>query len=346
MRGWLFIIFFFYAGAAAQAQDSIFLFSYFTGNGEDGLHLAYSKDGYHFTALHKGQPLLKPAVGKDRLMRDPCIIRGGDGQFHMVWTVGWQGQGIGYASSPDLIHWPVQKYIPVMEHEPAARNCWAPEITYDPEEGLYMIYWATTITGRFPETLAAGDDGYNHRIYYTTTRDFKNFSETKLLLEPGFNVIDATIQKSGNSYIMFLKNETRRPAEKNIRLAFAEELTGPYGAPGPPVTGNYWAEGPTAARLEDNWIVYFDKYVKGRMGAVVSEDLERWKDVSRRVRFPKGTRHGTIVKISGKEFETLKNANVSAPLKYSRHSRQSPPRLPGSFSAAPSAVAEPGKAVE
>jgi hypothetical protein len=55
-------------------------------------------------------------------MRDPCIIRDKDGIFHMVWTVSWNEKGIGYAWSRDLINWSQQKYIPVMEHEPEARN--------------------------------------------------------------------------------------------------------------------------------------------------------------------------------------------------------------------------------
>ena len=32
----------------AQQTDSVFLFSYFNNNGKDGLHLAYSNDGYNF----------------------------------------------------------------------------------------------------------------------------------------------------------------------------------------------------------------------------------------------------------------------------------------------------------
>ena len=154
-------------------REEFYLFSYFTGNGEDGLHLAYSQDGLTWTALNRGRSVLEPAAGVDRLMRDPCIIRGGEGRFHMVWTVSWNEQGIGYASSEDLIQWSEQQYIPVMEHEPEARNCWAPELYYDDREERYMIYWSTTIPGRFPDSDSTGDNGYNHRIYYTTTEDFR-----------------------------------------------------------------------------------------------------------------------------------------------------------------------------
>lgn len=71
------------------------MFSYFKGNGEDGLHLAYSVDGMKWTALKQDSLFLKPVVGKEKLMRDPCIIQGRDGCFHMVWTASWQDKGIG-----------------------------------------------------------------------------------------------------------------------------------------------------------------------------------------------------------------------------------------------------------
>ena len=84
-----------------------------------------------------------------------------------------------------------------MADEPAAMNCWAPEIFYDDQKKQYLIFWATTIPGRFPATETSGDNGLNHRIYYVTTNDFTSYSKTALLYDGGFNVIDATIVKSG-----------------------------------------------------------------------------------------------------------------------------------------------------
>ncbi|MVM30543.1 family 43 glycosylhydrolase [Spirosoma sp. HMF4905] len=296
----------FVAGSVlAQKYPPIYLFSYFKGNGEDGLHLAYSTDGYQYQALKRDSSFLKPTVGQDKLMRDPCIIRGHDGRFHMVWTVSWKEKSIGYASSADLIHWTEQQNLPVMAHEEGARNCWAPEITYDYRSGQYMIYWATTLMGKFPETQDAAENAYNHRIYYTTTTDFNSYSPTKLLYEPGFNVIDATIQRNGDQFVMFLKDETRTPPQKNLRLAFSNSLTGPYSKAGSPITGKYWAEGPTVAKLIDLWIVYFDKYTEHTYGAVTSTDLKTWTDVSDKVSFPKGTRHGTVLTITKEELARL-----------------------------------------
>lgn len=295
----------FFSLAQNAATDPVYLFSYFKGNG-DGLHFAYSYDGFVWKTLKNDTIFLKPAAGKDKLMRDPCIIRGKDGKFHMVWTVSWNEKGIGYASSSDLLQWSEQQYIPVMEHEKEARNCWAPEITYDDQKDEYLIYWATTITGRFPQKDTAAESRYNHRMYATTTKDFKSFTPTKLFYEPGFNVIDASIVKNKrNHYLMFLKNETRWPEEKNIRLATSKSLGKKFSAPSKPITGKYWAEGPTALKIGGQWIVYFDKYRDHAYGAVSSSDLKNWTDISEKITFPKGMRHGTVFTVSKEEFEKL-----------------------------------------
>ena len=161
-------------------------------------------------------------------MRDPCIIRGADGIFHMVWTVSWNDKGIGYASSADLIHWSEQQFIPVMQQEDSARNCWAPEITYDAKKKQYMIYWATTISGKYKADPKV-ESGYNHRMYYVLTKDFKTFSKTKLLYDKCFNVSDATNVPDGKRFIMFLKDETRELAQKNIKSATSKKLNSVYG---------------------------------------------------------------------------------------------------------------------
>ena len=288
------------AGKKSNAKW-VYLFTSFRGNGEDGLHLAYSYDGYRWTDLNK--VFLSPKIGKSKLMRDPCIIQGPDGTFHMVWTTGWGEKGIGYAHSKNLLNWSQQKYIEVMAHEPDAKNCWAPEVYYDQAKKQYLIFWATTIPGRFPETEKKGDN--NHRMYYVVTKDFESFSRAKLFYERGFNVIDSTIIRDGSRHLMFLKDETREPAEKNIRLATAPAAEGPYSKPSEPITGEYWAEGPTAIKTADTWLVYFDKYRKHNYGVVTSKNLKNWTDVSDKLEFPKGSRHGTILQVSNQILERL-----------------------------------------
>ena len=293
--------------AGAFASDSVYVFSYFKNNGQDGLHLAYSADGLKWKALKNDSSFLTPAVSRDKLIRDPCIIRGKDGLFHMVWTVSWNDRGIGYAQSRDLVNWSAQAFIPVMQHQDSARNCWAPEITVDPKRNRYLIYWATTIRGRY-NADAKVENGYNHRLYYTLTRNFRHFSKTRLLYDKGFNVIDATIVPDGKRFVMFLKDETLHPEQKNIRVAFSKKINKRYGSPSLPITGKYWAEGPAAMHLDGTWVVYFDRYRDHRFGALQSPDLVNWKDISSEIALPPGIRHGSILKISREEFEVVQAA--------------------------------------
>ncbi len=286
-------------------EQEVYVFSYFKGNGEDGLHLAVSEDGLKWKALKGDSSFLQPQLSSDKLMRDPCIIQGVDGLFHMVWTISWHEKGIGYASSKDLIHWSEQKLIPVFSNIEGVRNCWAPEITYDPIRKEYMIYWASTIEGRFTETKEKEEGNLSHRMYAVTTKDFQIFSDTKLLYDYGFNVIDATILFHEGKFMMFMKDETLNPPQKNIRIAYADQLTGPYSAPSVPITGDYWAEGPTVLRKDGMWIVYFDKYKDGKYGAVTSTDLVHWNDISDQVSFPEGTRHGTVFTVKSSLLKDL-----------------------------------------
>ncbi len=106
----------------AEDSASALLFAYFKGNGEDGLHFAHSPDGFTWRPVNNGQPLIKPTVGRDKLMRDPHITVGPDGTYHMIWTTSWKEPVIGYATSRDLIRWSEQRAITPMSHEPGARN--------------------------------------------------------------------------------------------------------------------------------------------------------------------------------------------------------------------------------
>ena len=287
-------------GAGEGEEGTVYLFTSFRGNGQDGLHLAYSADGYKWTDL--GGTFLKPKVGKSKLMRDPCILRGPDGVYHMVWTAGWWEKGIGYAHSKDLVHWSEQQYIEVMAHEPKAKNTWAPELFHDDVKKRYMIFWATTIPGRFPETDREGD--HNHRMYYVTTKDFKAFSKTKLLFNPGFNVIDAIVLKLSGEYLMILKDE--RKGQKVLRMARASQPEGPYGKVSEPFTTD-WVEGPSAIRIGGEWFVYFDHYHSPHYyGAVKTKDFKTFTDVSKKMSFPRGHRHGTVLAVPKKVLDGLK----------------------------------------
>jgi hypothetical protein len=288
------------------SEQPVYLFSYFNGNG-DGLHLAYSEDGKTWNALGSDSIYLKPELGKDKLMRDPCIVQDDAGTFHMVWTTGWWDQGIGYASSKDLKNWSAQLNIPVMEKFEGTKNAWAPELFYDKKDKTFYIFWASTVPGAFPEVpTSESEKGLNHRMYFTSTKDFKSFTETKVYFDPGFSVIDCAILEKDGQYHMFLKNENSNPPEKNIRLTSAAQPFDFPTAVSESITGDYWAEGPAPLQVGDSVYVYFDKYRDKKYGAVRSKDLVNWDDVSEEVTFPKGIRHGTAFAVPRKILEGLK----------------------------------------
>ncbi|WP_432382159.1 glycoside hydrolase family 43 protein [Duganella sp. P38] len=302
------------AHGAARAADA-YLFTYFIGNGEDGLHLAASRDGYRWDKLGQGRSFLKPEVGTARLMRDPCIVRGPDGTYHMVWTSGWKENNIGYASSRDLIHWSAQKELPVMAHEAGALNAWAPEIIYDDRRGEFLIFWASTVPGKFPQTDGSSEDKYNHRMYATTTKDFATFTPTRLFYDPGFSVIDATFVRANGKHYLLVKDETRSPPRKYLQVAGAPDLQGPFGTLSAPISApGVWVEGPTAIQIGADVIVYYDAYMDKHYGALRSRDLMHWEDVSKQMHFPdEGTpqrmRHGTVIAVPEQLIERIRKAN-------------------------------------
>ncbi len=304
----LFACFTFLFLAIVRGQEKAYLFSYFINDSKDGLHLAYSRDGLKWEPLNEGNSFLIPSVGKDKLMRDPSICQAPDGTFHMVWTSSWTDRIIGYASSSDLLHWSEQKAIPVMMHEPTAHNCWAPELFYDGPSKTYYIFWATTIPGRHKQVATSeSEKGLNHRIYYVTTKKFKKFSKTKIFFDPDFSVIDAAIVKDvNNELIMVVKNENSNPPEKNLRVTKTKNIKDGFPvAVSAPITGDYWAEGPAPLIVGDYLYVYFDKYRDHKYGAVRSKDCVHWEDVSDKIVFPKGTRHGTAFTVDSKVLDSL-----------------------------------------
>jgi len=285
---------------SCAAKKDVYLFTSFHEPATDGLRLLYSFDAYHWTDLNHS--FLKPEVG-DKVMRDPSITQGPDGVFHFVWTSAWKGNsGFGYAESKDLIHWSEQKVINVMANEPTTVNVWAPEVFYDDEGQQFIIVWASTIPGRFP--IGTETDTNNHRLYYTVTKDFKTFSESKLFYDPGFSAIDAEITKRAkNDYVMVVKDNTR--LNRNIKVAFANSALGPYTKASEPFTGNF-TEGPTVAKAGDNYLIYYDAYREKIFGAVSTKDFKTFTNITKQVNVPEGHKHGTIFKTTKKVLNKLK----------------------------------------
>ena len=314
--------------ASTAPEPPVYLFATFNEPATNGLRFAYSFDGYHWSNVPG--VFLAPHAGPSRLMRDPSLLRGPDGTFHLVWTTGWRGDlGFGYSCSTDLVHWAEQRFIPVMTNEPTACNVWAPELFYDdgswrssrreeaqtekeksepPYVGCYIITWASTIPGRFPDGLEPRTN--NHRMYFTTTRDFQSFTPAKLFLDPGFSVIDCQIVKDTSRYVLLLKDNTR--PQRNLRVAYSDSPLGPWQEISPPFTAQF-TEGPSALKLGEDWLIYYDAYQTHRYGAARTREFKTFTDVSSEVSFPDGHKHGTALRVPRAILDGLLSKAAAAP---------------------------------
>ncbi|WDF69077.1 glycoside hydrolase family 43 protein [Sphingobacterium oryzagri] len=284
----------------ASCQRDVYLFTSFREPANEGLRYLYSKDAYHWTEIPG--VFLKPELGSQKIMRDPSMLRDKHGVYHLVWTIAWKGdQGIGYARSNDLIHWEERKIIPVMAHEETTVNVWAPELFYEEEQDQFVIIWASTIPYRFPKAAEAEDN--NQRMYYTTTKDFKEFTPTKLFADPGFSIIDAVIVKKNKSdYVLVLKDNSR--PNRNLKVAFADNALGPFTDVSAPFS-DYLTEGPSVVKVDDQYLIYFDSYGSKSYEAVSTKDFKHFEKINNKISVPAGHKHGSIFKASQKDVKRL-----------------------------------------
>ncbi len=302
MRFKLSILYFLLLITLASCSSKAYLFTSFHEPADAGLRMLYSNDGKHWTDLDT--VLLQPKVGNQKVMRDPSMVQGPDGTFHLVWTSSWRGDlGFGYASSKDLLHWSEQQFIPVMKHEPTTVNVWAPELFYDDEAKQYIIIWASCIPGRFERGIE--EDSNNHRMYVSSTNDFQNFSETKLFFDPKFSVIDAVIVKrKKDDYVLVLKDNTR--PERNIKVAFGKSPLGPWDNVSKTFS-DHFTEGPSVVKLKDEWLIYFDSYRKKIYETIATRDFIKFENAAKKITIPEGHKHGTIVPVKRNFLKLLRH---------------------------------------
>jgi hypothetical protein len=278
----------------------MYLLSYFTADSE-ALHLAVSLDGTQFTALNGGRPVIESQVGA-KLLRDPFIGVGPDGLFHLLATDGWTSPHFVHATSPDLWHWSEQRLLPGMAGVPGACNAWAPEFFRDRCSGLYHLIWSSVVE---PGEEMSGRDwqgtGQDQRIWHTTTTDFLTFGDPAVFFDPGYPVLDATVQPMGDRYVMAFKDERGFndivTPHKNILLTSFERPGGPFTAPTGPVSPSP-VEGPSLFERDGEWTLIFDHFLEGRYGAVSTRDFNTWAPAD--IDLPAGTRHASVTHLEGR----------------------------------------------
>ena len=293
----------------AQKPDP-YLFAYFKEPGNQGIYLALSRDGLHYTPLNDGNPWLlaadprpNPKEGED--MRDIFLTRAPDNTFRAVWTWNWTGNSLGTASSPDLIHWSEQKQVPIMQDFPNVNNVWAPETYWDNAKKQWLLIWSSSMKGS-PE---------GNRIWSSLTPDFTTFSKPTVFFDPGYVVIDATIFHAPNQpYRLIFKEQTNDPLTYNERVATSPNLEGPWSN----ISGfinESWSEGPSAIEVGDRVVVFYDHYraPRAKFEAVATRDWRHWEDITSETSLPAYCKHGSFLRITEAEASKLEQRHDPPP---------------------------------
>ncbi|MGC3960948.1 MAG: hypothetical protein QM813_24335 [Verrucomicrobiota bacterium] len=172
---------------------------------------------------------MKPHVGNGKIMRDPSIMRGPDGTLHLVWTTRLERQrfGFGYAHSKDLVHWWEQNFIPVMEHEPAAVNVWAPELFYDDETEAVHHLLGFDDSGPLPRSSRSRTTTITGCTtpLHTTSKPSRRRNYFSIRTSSMIDCHDCS-KDARHAYVLVLKDNTR--PQRNIHVAFGKTALGPW----------------------------------------------------------------------------------------------------------------------
>ncbi len=331
-------------GNEADRDYAAYVFPYFTGESTDDgekIHMAVSQknDPNSWYTLNDGKPILESTLGTKGL-RDPFLIRSQDGSKYYLLATDlkmYGGGSFGDAQetgshslmiweSSDLINWSQQREVKVASDN--SGNLWAPEAHWDPVTEQYIVYWASAL---YPDDVPADQRDIKNsyqRMMYSTTKDFKDFSEPKVWIDerqgPGLGMIDSTVAEVGDTFYRLTKDE----GDMSVRMESSSELLRTQGVSegdgwdmvtehigvGQP---NPWGgtftsgEGPTMfpSLTDDNWYLMIDQpSYHGGKGYMVFEtdDLAGgdWTSVPD-AKLPTSPRHGTVLPITADEQQAL-----------------------------------------
>ena len=153
--------------AQANKPDSVFLYTYGTSSfeGRGGLRAAWSPDQENWNLIGANYSFVGSDYGvwgREKRMISPCVLRGQDGDWHLLFSVNEYDGVLAHASSPDLIHWKPQNYYTLM---PKGENLLRISARYSPHNETYTIDWLS------------GNETQGYRLYSTRTKDFKTYTE-------------------------------------------------------------------------------------------------------------------------------------------------------------------------
>lgn len=314
-----------------------YFFAYFAGERyTDGEQVYFGasrgNDPLHWDDLNDNKPVLTSALG-EKGVRDPFVVRSPEGdKFYLVATdlkinggKGWGYEmrfGSAYLEvweSTDLVHWSEQRHVKVSGDQ--AGMTWAPEATWDPKLGAYVVYWASNL-------YAAEDTEHTGSTYprmmYATTRDFRTFSEPKVWNDPGGGVIDSTVARDGDWYYRVTTDDkVVGSCTRDVVLERSRDLTA-VDTPGSSPrnwqlvddcvrtgVGTDWVEGPTVFRDNDGdgWWVFMDEAAKRGYLPFHTDSLSEpdWSLPSD-YQLPSRPRHGTVLPVTAEELARVRAA--------------------------------------
>ena len=312
-------------GVSAQETEPnvAYLFTYFTGNApeEEQICYALSEDGYNYTPLNHGNPIVKSdTIAFTGCVRDPHILRGEDGKtFYMVVTdmksaLGWSSnRGMVLMKSTDLINW-THTVVRIDEAFPerfGKLGCaWAPETIWDPEEGKLMVYFTIRPTGK----------GKTKLYYAYANNDFtKLITEPELLFEypdEKVQILDADIIPMPDGRYCMTYCSQEGPA--GIKMAISDHINRGYQYQAPQIDAEPRScEAPTMYKLigQDKWILMYDIFsIKPHnFGFMETTDFNTFKHIghfgdgpTRRDGFSE-QKHGAVTVITEEEASNLEN---------------------------------------
>lgn len=312
--------------AIAEKDYTDYFFAYFAGEGySDGeqIYFASSRDGMNWDDLNNNNPILTSTLG-EKGVRDPFIIRSPEGdKFYLIATDlkinggnGWEAaqnrgsQSLMVWESTDLVNWSEQRMVEVSADIEAGCT-WAPEATYDPATGEYVVYWSS----RTPKV------DNKQRLYYAKTRDFYTFTTPQLYIEKDQSSIDTTMIEENGTYYRYTKNEGGETNElgaktKTIFLEKSNNVLGAFEAIKSDSLNKYqWVEGPTIFKLNEDdatdsakWCLLVDEFSAGGYYPLLASNLSTGEFVRPEAgtyKMPSRARHGTPIRITAEEYAAV-----------------------------------------
>lgn len=277
-----------------------------------------------WTPLHGGQPVLTSDIGTTGV-RDPAIVRGVDGRFHILATdlrifggddLGWEmwrrhgSRNLIIWDSDDLIEWSRPRSVEVAPR--TAGMAWAPEVDLDPSTGENVVFWSSTLYA--PDDPDHIEDSYS-RILMARTQDFVTFSPAEIMIDAGIDIIDTAVARSGGRTSRFSKHEDSGGSSRGVYQEVGSSLLADDFQTVVQNVGSVVhrdLEAPIIVRdvADGRWYLLLDRYgsAQGYI-AFVSDDLHsgHWEPVPAELMgIPSATKHGTILRVSGEEWERLR----------------------------------------